>query len=254
MLQCLRGKTLPLTVQLLKISPVCRRCFFSPVAVRLYHRPPTSRPVPMLTLSAFNLSGRLGLHTSSQRDREVRESVLITTVQRHWQEMKKTPKPAFVLGVAGAVPFVAPPLAMCFMHVYYPGLATAQVLYGACILSFLGGVRWGYTLPDAGPHRPNWANLVTGAVIPSMAFMSLLLMDSIHTAVMGLGMGFGIAMAVDVLGAKDLDLAPLGPLWYKWLRSLLTVIVLASLLTTLRCASRYPETRPIRTQQRKNWR
>lgn len=245
MLLCLRGGTLPIAIRLLKdTSPVCRRWLFSPVAVRLYQRPPIFRPVPMVPLSAFNLSTRLGLHTSSQRQkrkREVKESILIPTAKRHWQEIKKTPKPAFILGVLGATPFMAVPLTMCFMQVYHPSLASVQVLYGACILSFLGGVRWGYTLPDNSPARPNWSNLVTGAVFPYMAFISMLLMGDINAAILGVGMGFAISLAVDVFGIKDLDLAPIAPLWYKWLRGLLTFIVLASLIATLGCSSRYPE-------------
>lgn len=198
----------------------------------------------MVPLSTGNLSTRLCLHTSSQwqkRKREVKESVLIPAVKRHWQVIKQTPKPALILGVFGATPFMAVPLIMCGLQVYHPTLASVQVLYGACILSFLGGVRWGYTLSDNSPARLNWTNLVTGALCPYFAFLSLLLMEDINAGMTGVVLGFAISLSVDVLGFKDLDLAPIGPLWYKWLRSLLTFIVLASLFATLLCSVHYPE-------------
>lgn len=192
-------------------------------------------------LSTINLRPGLGLHTSSQRQKEAEERILITAVRRRWQEMKNIPKPPFILGVLGATPFMAVPLTMCSMQVYQPGLASVQVLYGACILSFLGGVRWGYTLPDNSPSGPNWSNLVTGAVFPFMAFTSLLLMENINVATVGLGIGFAISWVVDTFGNKDLNLAPIVPLWYKWLRGLLTFIVLASLIATLGCSALYSE-------------
>ncbi|XP_040190860.1 transmembrane protein 69-like [Rana temporaria] len=241
MLLFLRGGTLPLAMRLLKdSSPLCRRWLFSPAAVGLHQRPPIFRPAPMVPLSA----SRLHLHTSSQwqkRKREVEEGILIPTAKRHWQEIKKIPKPAFILGVLGATPFMAVPITMCVMQAYLPELALVQVLYGACILSFLGGVRWGYTLPDNSPARPSWINLVTGAVFPYMAFNSLLLMADFRAATLGVGMGFAISLAVDIFGIRDMDLSPIAPLWYKWLRILLTSIVLASLIAALGCSGRYPE-------------
>lgn len=194
----------------------------------------------MEPLSAFNLRTRLGLHTSSQRQEAAKERTPITAVQHRWQVIKKTPRPAFILGVLGATPFMAVPLMMCSMQVYHWGLASGQVLYGACILSFLGGVRWGYTLPDNSPAGPNWSNLATGAVFPYTAFTSLLLMENINVAAVALGIGFGLSWVVDAFGIKKLNLAPIGPLWYKWLRGLLTFIVLASLSATLGCAGWYP--------------
>ncbi|KAM5148158.1 transmembrane protein 69 [Mantella aurantiaca] len=198
-------------------------------------------------LSAINLTARRELHTSSRRQkrkREAKESLLLPAVLRNWQAIKASPRPALVLGLLGSAPFVAPPLAMCVTQLYHPGLAAAQVLYGACVLSFLGGVRWGYALPDGSPARVNWINLATGALCPYLAFVGLLLMEDVGAAILGLGAGFCVSLAADVLGVKVLDLAPISPLWYKWLRGLLTAVVLASFLATLWCSSRYPREEP----------
>ena len=51
------------------------------------------------------------------------------------------PGPALCLGVAGLIPFVSAPLYMANSGYFLPDIATAQLAYGASILSFLGGVR-----------------------------------------------------------------------------------------------------------------
>ena len=51
------------------------------------------------------------------------------------------PGPALCLGVAGLIPFVSAPLYMANSGYFLPDIATAQLVYGASILSFLGGVR-----------------------------------------------------------------------------------------------------------------
>ena len=51
------------------------------------------------------------------------------------------PGPALCLGVAGLIPFVTAPLYMANSGYFLPDIATAQLAYGASILSFLGGVR-----------------------------------------------------------------------------------------------------------------
>lgn len=52
------------------------------------------------------------------------------------------PGPALCLGVAGLIPFVSAPLYMANSGYFLPDIASAQLAYGASILSFLGGVRW----------------------------------------------------------------------------------------------------------------
>ncbi|CAL4106346.1 unnamed protein product, partial [Meganyctiphanes norvegica] len=62
-------------------------------------------------------------------------------------EVAHSPTPALVLGFSGLIPFVAAPFYMYYSGAFLPEVATAQLAYGATILSFLGGVRWGLTLP-----------------------------------------------------------------------------------------------------------
>ena len=60
------------------------------------------------------------------------------------RSLPRGPGPALCLGVAGLVPFVSAPVYMMNSGFFLPDIATAQLAYGASILSFLGGVRWSY--------------------------------------------------------------------------------------------------------------
>ena len=81
--------------------------------------------------------------------------------------MTGPPIPGMVLiyGVLGLIPFLAPPLIGLVLPGYRKSAASVLALYGALILSFLGGARWGLAIgrpePDAG--------VVTSAMIPTLA-------------------------------------------------------------------------------------
>ena len=76
-----------------------------------------------------------------------------------------TPRIILVYGLAGVVPFVAPPLA----SLAWPGLrdaaATVAVAYGALILSFLGGARWGLAAARPAPG----IGVISLAMLPTLA-------------------------------------------------------------------------------------
>ena len=57
--------------------------------------------------------------------------------------MKSAPTPALVLGASGLIPFASAPIYLYQMQEFIPMVGQAQLAYGAVILSFLGGVRWG---------------------------------------------------------------------------------------------------------------
>ena len=59
------------------------------------------------------------------------------------KEVRESPVPALTLGLAGLLPFVSVPIYLALTGVFSPSLEFAQAAYGASILSFLGGVRWG---------------------------------------------------------------------------------------------------------------
>ncbi|XP_032382845.1 transmembrane protein 69 [Etheostoma spectabile] len=143
------------------------------------------------------------------------------------KDLWKGPKPALYLGFAGLIPFVAPPLLMAVTESYSPELAYAQLAYGASIVSFLGGARWGFALPESSPAKPDWINLANSVVPSLLAWVSMLMSDSIVPAATMVIMGLGISLHY------DLSLLPTYPSWFKALRSILTTVAFFSLIGTL---------------------
>ncbi|XP_009872438.1 PREDICTED: transmembrane protein 69 [Apaloderma vittatum] len=147
-------------------------------------------------------------------------------LERSMKSLKDSPKPALYLSLAGLTPFVCVPLAMAVQGTYYPELAFGQITYGAVTVSFLGGMRWGFTLPEDSPAKPDWLNLANSTVPPLLAWQALLFKDITHGAVM-LVMALGIALHYDV------SLLPTYPRWFKVLRVMGTVVMVLALLATV---------------------
>uniref|UniRef100_A0A8C5NME6 Transmembrane protein 69 n=1 Tax=Junco hyemalis TaxID=40217 RepID=A0A8C5NME6_JUNHY len=140
--------------------------------------------------------------------------------------LKDCPKPVLYLSLGGLIPFVAVPLAMASQGSYCPELAFAQVTYGAATASFLGGMRWGFALPENSPAKPDWLNLANGTVPALLACQALLFKDVTQGALM-LTVALGIALHYDI------SLLPTYPRWFKVLRVFGTVVMISSLLATV---------------------
>lgn len=151
------------------------------------------------------------------------------------KDLWKSPKPALGLGFAGLIPFVAPTLFMAATECYSPELAFAQLAYGAAILSFLGGARWGFALPESSPAKPDWINLANSVVPSLLAWVTMLMSDSIVPAFTMIIMGLGVSLHY------DLSLLPTYPSWFKALRSVLTIVAFFSLVGTLVIRGMFPE-------------
>ncbi|XP_033821233.1 transmembrane protein 69 [Periophthalmus magnuspinnatus] len=151
------------------------------------------------------------------------------------RDLPKSPKPALYLGFSGLLPFVCPTLFMAVTENFIPEIAYAQVAYGASILSFLGGARWGFTLPPSSPAKPDWINLANSVVPSLLAWVAMLMSENIVPATTMVIMGLGIALHY------DLALLPTYPSWFKALRSVLTVVASLSLLGMLVVYRVFPE-------------
>jgi Protein of unknown function (DUF3429) len=140
---------------------------------------------------------------------------------------QEIPTTALVLGLAGAVPFVACAVAVAgdLRLPLIDNPVAALVAYGAVILSFLGGIRWGFALRMNDPALQNSAFILS--VGPSIAAWLLLL----PPASMAL-----VAMPVlfVLVGLADQRMGAVGaPSWFMRLRLILTVIVTVSLLCAI---------------------
>lgn len=193
---------------------------------------PTQLPrAPSLVWSHHVHSSAVRLKRRAQPEPPPRQLDLLRYDMRN---LWKGPKPALTLGFAGLIPFVTPTLFMAVSGIYCPELAYAQLAYGASILSFLGGARWGYTLPESSPAKPDWINL-SNSVVPSLLAWITILMSDITPAVTMVIMGLGISLHY------DLSLLPTYPSWFKALRSVFSAVAIFSLVGTVIVNELYPE-------------
>lgn len=145
------------------------------------------------------------------------------------------PKPALYLGFSGLIPFLSAPLVMAATQTFYPEVAFAQTVYGASIVSFLGGARWGFALPAGSPAQPDWFNLGNSVVPPLLAWLALLCRDSVAEGALVVVMGLGLSLHY------DLTLLPGYPPWFKAMRTVLTLVATFSLVATLGIKQICPE-------------
>ena len=127
------------------------------------------------------------------------------------------PRDAALLGYAGVLPFAI----LAGLHMLgagFPGQGAqaAFVMYGAVILSFLGGIRWGAAVASGGA-RPIGLWL---AVLPSLWAVALLWWADPGVAAWGMFAGFVVMGLADVLLS-----IPGFPSWMRRLRLRLSVAV-----------------------------
>jgi hypothetical protein len=141
---------------------------------------------------------------------------------------RRIPTGALVLGLAGLIPFVIAALAQWpigLPPLPFDSLA-AGVVYGAVILSFLGGIRWGTAI---GPYgRATQIRDMTMSVVPSIAGWIAVLLPSVPALCLLL-IGFLLQALWDVIDVEDGRL----PGWFGRLRMMLTAGVVAALLAML---------------------
>jgi len=131
------------------------------------------------------------------------------------------PRAVFGYGLAGLLPFAAPPLAGLLWPEVAGIAAFAAAAYGALILSFLGGARWGLEIIRPTPRL----EVVTLAMLPTLAGLGLLLLPA-EARVWQL-IGLALALALHFLWDRRSDGLP-G--WYPQLRLPLTLGAATSLL------------------------
>ncbi|WP_293900681.1 DUF3429 domain-containing protein [Phenylobacterium sp.] len=126
----------------------------------------------------------------------------------------RVPPVALAYGLAGLIPFWAAPAAMLAFPAWSQAAAVVQAAYGALILSFLGGARWGMAIKAVTPD-PVTIGL---AMTPTLAGLALMIVA--HGAG-GLQL-LALAGALTLAWLWDLR-ATDPPAWYPRLRGLLTV-------------------------------
>lgn len=223
-----------------RLQPPSKRFVFSGCQIRCPVFFPRDRSCPLPPkYAAGSLIRAESLHSSSQRlkKRQPEEPPPreLDLLRYDLKVLKNAPKPALYLGFSSMIPFVSAPLLMAFTETYIPELAHAQVVYGASIVSFSGGARWGFALPEGSPAKPDWLNLANSLVPCIIAWLAVLFSHNIIQSGMLVIIGLGISLHY------DLALLPTYPSWFKALRTILTTVAFFSLLATILLKGFYAE-------------
>ena len=155
----------------------------------------------------------------------------------------RLPVLAIALGLGGLIPFLACGAGALALG---PGWASRSLFglvgYGACILSFLGAVHWGFALGGGAVLPPGGLQLVTMqpasvlnarlglGVLPALIGWVALLVavfgpPSVALAI--LTFGFAV-MIIAEAQANRRALLPPGYIWLRWLLSAIVIVVLVS--------------------------
>ena len=133
--------------------------------------------------------GRKSIHSSEPRLGVLKNTNFKRLVVENLKTASYSPKASLVLGFGGLIPFVAAPGYMITLGGFCPSIFSAQVAYGACILSFIGGVRWGLTLSSQSDQKPGFYNLGYSVLPPLVAWGSFLVSPLAGAAVVIAGLG-----------------------------------------------------------------
>ncbi|MEM6549781.1 MAG: DUF3429 domain-containing protein [Pseudomonadota bacterium] len=137
--------------------------------------------------------------------------------------MPGVPGPARWLGLAGLIPFAAGAIATWVLEPPFSILARDMLaVYGAVILSFMGGCRWGFAAAGLG-SGPGWLPLAT-SVAPAI-FGWITVFSPHPQPFFYLSVGFAALLGADLLLTKEGG----APDWWPSLRWPLTAGVIASL-------------------------
>ena len=127
--------------------------------------------------------------------------------------MPRIPRSVLVYGLLGLIPFLAPPLVALVTPAHAGILGLVALVYGALILSFLGGARWGQEVARPQPR----AVVITLAMLPTLAGFGLLLATNLDRPRQLLALAALLALHF------FWDAASAGlPGWYPRLRLMLT--------------------------------
>lgn len=140
------------------------------------------------------------------------------------------PRPALILGWLGVVPFAAFSLLSVTGTTALPfGPQDGLFLYGALILSFMGGVQWGLAAvraDDPDGHDASRLGLrLSLSVLPALAGFGLWF-TSATLALIGLAISFALLLVYDLRTVSE----GVAPRWYGPLRVQLSTAVVSLLL------------------------
>ncbi|MCC9622611.1 DUF3429 domain-containing protein [Thalassospira sp. MA62] len=133
------------------------------------------------------------------------------------------------LGLGGAIPFLGLSVSTAFTAFETQAvICFVLVAYGAVILSFLGGIRWGQAISDPKRSAQDGKALWTGlgiSVVPALIGWGAVLVSAAFALPL-LVASFVLMLLSDLHAVRAGDF----PKWFGNLRVILTCLVVASLL------------------------
>lgn len=135
------------------------------------------------------------------------------------------PRVVLAYGLAGLIPFLAPPAAGLIWPAAAGFAATLLGLYGALILSFLGGARFGVAVIRPAAEGGPSLLTVSLSMLPTLAALGIVLVTPQAPAARLIA----LAAALALHWVWDIRSGGL-PSWYPQLRTLLTVGAVTGLL------------------------
>jgi hypothetical protein len=147
---------------------------------------------------------------------------------------QRLPPAAIALGLAGLLPFI-----FCGIGALEPQARASTWLlallgYGAVILSFLGGIHWGFVLrPEPGMTDRGIATRLALGVVPSLIGWVAVVAAVVLPAEVGLAVliaGFIVTVGGEERLRRETSF-PAGYMAFRWTLSLLVVMALTTVLT-----------------------
>ncbi len=141
------------------------------------------------------------------------------------------PPLAAILGAAGLLPFVVLGIASVGANSGRAAVAaTLLVAYGAAILSFLGGVHWGFTLGGDDEADPATRHRLALGVVPPLLGWGAVALAVVAYPFLGLGtliFSFGLTVIVESRAHKR-DWMPTGYMTMRWAISIAVMAILVT--------------------------
>jgi hypothetical protein len=137
------------------------------------------------------------------------------------------PAIAFWLGWSGVIPFLALSVGVGLLDGPWAAFAAkALVIYGAVILSFMGGAQWGIAVSQSGGSQSiDFGRVLSVSVVPALVGWVAALLALTPSLIL-LAIAFLVLLAFDLWIVKR----KFAPTWYARLRIQLTAAVVACLV------------------------
>lgn len=182
------------------------------------------RPVFPSLHSHKNLKDEPDSNRDESKSYSFKAPAVFVSAKSYLSSVYSIPFPYLIYGLSGLIPFALAPVYMKLTGCYEPLAAHAQLVYGATIVSFLGGVSWGNNMDNENLKKTDLKTLGYSIGLPLIGWVSVLVPCPAGFLLLIPTVGYG--------GYADATNRSY-PHWFRSLRVLLSSGVFICLSTTL---------------------